>query len=406
MSFTDKALYRTLIANLVHRRDLLRWGAAAAAGLAVPPVLAQTAPPAPEVFPGKEKLISRGSRPLNLETPAALLVQNAITPAGLLFVRCHANVPEVDAARYTLTVSGEVRQPLKLSLKDLKDARRFKPVTVEALLQCAGNGRSFFEPKTSGNQWERGAVGVGHWTGVPLSAILTEANLKPSGRFVVFDGDDVPFGTAADFQKSLPIEKALARGTLLAYELNGKPLPADNGYPLRLVVPGWSGTYWVKWLTAITVQEKPFDGFFMTKAYTVPAAPQPAGKEVPADQQVQITENNVKAIVALPAPGDQLKRGALTTIAGFAWSGGERTIRSVEVSLNGGTSWFQAELENRSQPYTWRMWRYNWLPVSPGPVQILVRATDSSGNLQPMEASWNPKGYMYNAWDRVALTVV
>ena len=205
-------------------------------------------------------------RPQDWETPVALL-NSWITPADVFYVRSHLYTPTVDLETWTLTIDGEVDRPVTLRMTDL---RQMPQVTMPVTLECAGNGRAFFDPPVAGTQWQRGAVGTARWTGIRLSDLLKRAGLKPSGRYVWFDGADTPMGNVPDFVRQLPRVKAVHPDTLLAFEMNGQPLPIANGFPLRVIVPGWEGAYWVKWLTHIQVSDHEQDGFWVQTAYRYP----------------------------------------------------------------------------------------------------------------------------------------
>jgi DMSO/TMAO reductase YedYZ molybdopterin-dependent catalytic subunit len=271
------------------------------------------------------------------------------------------------------------------------------------VLECAGNGRGLYEPSVIGLQWEYGAVGNGRWAGVRLADVLKRAGLKASGREVLFDGADVPVGTMPEFQRTIPVPKALDPDTLLAYEMNGAALPASHGYPLRLVAPGWAGDCWVKWLTKIRVLDKEFDGFFMKTAYRYPKKPVAAGTAVdPADMD-PVTSLRVKSIIATPLDGARVASGPMK-IAGAAWSG-TSPIASVEVSTDGGRNWQRASLEGGRSRYGWRLWRHQWTPPRDGYYTLMARARDASGDSQPFAAEWNPSGYLHNVVHQIGVAV-
>lgn len=377
------------------RAGRLALGAVALGEFPIPPALA-----AGRKIRKDSQLIVRSPDPLDLETPAELL-DSWITPNEMFFVRSHLSTPEVDPATWRLRVEGEVERPLTLTLDDL---RRFERVTEVITLECAGNGRAFHRPRVAGIQWWKGAVGTARWTGLRLADLLQKAGLKKTARHVVFDGADQPMGKVPDFVRSVPIEKCLHPGTLLAYEMNGEPLPVQHGFPLRGIVPGWEGAAWVKWLTRLTVQEREADGFFMTTAYRYPKRPVAPGEAVdPADMQV-LTSLEVKSLITNPrvlswlTPGDQLE------VRGAAWAG-EAEVARVEVSTDQGQTWQSAELTNERAPFAWRRFRYLWKPATAGRYAILSRATDTRGRVQPGVPPWNPSGYLWNAPDRVVIDV-
>jgi len=226
---------------------------------------------------GKRGMVMRSARPLDLEMPIEGF-SDYITPIDRFFVRTHVYTPRVDVGQWRLTVDGEVANTLTLTLDDL---RRMPSVEVVSVLECAGNGRGFYEPSMPGLQWGHGAVGNGRWRGVRLADVLKRAGLKASPKEVLFNGADVPLGTMPDFQRSIPIAKALHPATLLAYEMNGETLPVEHGFPLRVVVPGWAGDSWIKWVTSITVLNREHDGFWMARAYRHPGRAVRPGTAVP-----------------------------------------------------------------------------------------------------------------------------
>ena len=270
--------------------------------------------------------------------------QDWITPVENFFVRCHHYVPDVKLADWKLEVGGKVNQPGAVQFDELK---RLPRTTLIGVLECAGNGRAFYEPHVPGMQWRQGGVGNGRWTGVRLRDVLTKAGLGDNAKYVLFDGADVPIGTMPDFQRTIPIDKAMHEDTLLAFEMNGKPLTADHGFPLRLVVPGWAGDSWVKWVTGIKVLDQEFDGFWMKTAYRHPPKPVAPGTAVPPAEMVPVTDLPLKSVIASPA-ADWIQPQALR-ISGAAWANGVE-ISGVEVSTDGGASWRACKARQRSQP--------------------------------------------------------
>jgi DMSO/TMAO reductase YedYZ molybdopterin-dependent catalytic subunit len=345
------------------------------------------------------RLIVRSRTPQDLETPVGLLT-DWITPNDVFFVRSHLPTPNIDGSTWALTVGGAVERPLTLRLADL---RALPSVTIVATLECAGNGRAFFDPPVAGVQWQRGAVGNARWTGVRLSDVLQRAGVRPTGQFVLLDGGDVPVGTVPDFTRTLPIAKAIHRDTVLAIGMNGVPLPVSHGFPLRAIVPGWEGAYWVKWLTAITVLDTQHDGFFVQTAYRYPRQAVAPGSVVPANEMEPLTGMTVKSLIVTPETGASLPAGRLS-VRGFAWSG-EAEIAGVAVSRDGGTSWQAATLGRDREPYAWRAFEYEWRGAPSGTHIVMSRATDSRGRTQMDLPPWNPSGYLWNAPDRVAVTL-
>jgi DMSO/TMAO reductase YedYZ molybdopterin-dependent catalytic subunit len=354
----------------------------------------------PVAVPGKEKMIVRSDRPLNLEMPIGL-VDSWITPSPLHFVRCHYEVPAVDAEAWRLRVDGDVERPLALSLEELK---RLPAIEEVVTLECAGNGRSFFDPKVPGTQWQRGAVGTARYKGVRLADVLREAGLRPSGKHVLFDGADrPPVPTTPDFVRSIPLDKAMSPETLLAYEMNGEPLPAVHGFPLRAIVPGWIGSANVKWLARVSVLEREHDGHYMVKGYRSPRTPVAPGEKVDPGEMVAVTDLDVKSVIARPADGARVAAGPVR-IAGAAWAG-EAEIERVDVSVDFGRTWQPARLGTDQARFAWRLWDFEWTAKQPGAYLVMSRASDSRGRTQPIAPIWNPNGYLWNVVDQVRVRV-
>lgn len=352
------------------------------------------------VIQGKDRLIVRSGRPLNLEMPIGL-VDSWITPTPLHFVRNHYEVPVVDPNELRLRVEGAVERPLALALDDLK---RLPVIEEVVTLECAGNGRSFFDPKVPGAQWQRGAVGTARYKGARLADVLQRAGISPAGRHVLLDGaDQPPVPTAPDFVRSIPVEKAMAPETLLAYEMNGEPLPAVHGFPLRAIVPGWIGSANVKWLVRVAVLEQPHDGHFMVKGYRFPRSPVAPGEKVdPKDMEV-VTELDVKSVIAQPGDGARIATGSVK-VTGAAWAG-EAEIARVDVSTDFGRTWQPARLGADRARYAWRLWELDWMVRERGAYLLMSRATDSRGRTQPIAPFWNPNGYLWNVVDQVQVRV-
>ena len=343
------------------------------------------------------EMIVRSKRPRDLEMPPAGFV-DFITPVEHFFVRSHVTVPTVDLAAWSLTVNGHVSTPVVFSMGDL---RRMPSSEIVGVLECAGNGRGFYDPPVAGLQWGNGAVGNGRWRGVRLMDVLERAGVKPGAVEVLFDGADVPIGTMADFQRSMPIRKALHPGTILAYEMNGEVLPAKHGFPLRAVVPGWAGDSWVKWITGVTVANEESKGFWMKNAYLHPGKPVAPGSVIAADAMSPVTSLRVKSAIAIPSDGSTVETGKSTVVRGAAWTGDGDRITGVDVSVDQGRTWKSARLTGQLTDFGWRLWDFPWTPSDERHYTVLSRARSSSGDIQPLVQEWNPSGYLWNVVARV-----
>lgn len=348
-------------------------------------------------------LIARVTRPFDAETPVGEFT-SWLTPNERFFVRSHFGPPGAETVRpegWRLTVRGLVKEGLSLSFQDL---RRLEEVTLAVVLQCSGNGRAHHRPKVPGVQWERGAVGNAQWTGVRLRDVLQRAGLKPQGLHVEFQGADrPPLTTVPLFTRSIPLAKALHPDTLLAYEMNGRPLPLLHGAPLRVITPGWMAESCMKWLTEITVRAEESPGYYMQQAYRTPDTSIQLGSGLPGTAMVPVERMPVKSLIAVPAEGETLRVGPVT-IQGVAWAG-ETPVAVVEVSCDDGRTWEQARLIGDEQPYAWRQWQFVWQARKAGPTALLCRATDAHGEQQPPVSAWNPGGFLWNGWDRLPVTV-
>jgi sulfite dehydrogenase len=358
-------------------------------------------------YPQKRPLILLTARPPQLETPFGVFNDGVLTPNDAFFVRYHwSGVPtSIDAQSYRLRVGGNVNTPLELSLTDLKQLA--DGVDVVAVNQCSGNSRGFFTPRVNGGQLANGAMGNARWTGVPLRKVLDKAGVKAGSVQVAFNGlDKPPVGDGPDFIKSLDIDHALDGEVMLAWQMNGADLPLLNGFPLRLVVPGYYGTYWVKHLSDITVMDKVFDGFWMSAAYRIPdnacACTEP-GKA--PTKTIPINRYNVRSFVTSLADGAQLKSGRRTVVRGIAFDGGYG-VTEVAFSADGGKNWQAAQLGKDLGRYSFREWSAAFTPKQKGRHQLLVRATNRIGQTQPSNALWNPAGYMRNAVESVIVVAV
>jgi DMSO/TMAO reductase YedYZ molybdopterin-dependent catalytic subunit len=352
------------------------------------------------LVPGKEKLIIRSLRFYDLETPVNLL-DSWITPVNLFFVRNHMSEPaEFDADTYRLKVSGEVEYPLALTLAEL---RKMTPATVTNTLECAGNGRAFYTPHVPGVQWQRGAVGNARWTGPRMKDLLDRAGVKSTAKFVAFFGLDEPPEKVPKFVRGIPVEKAMDPDTLLAMQMNGAPLTKHHGYPVRALTPGWIGAASCKWLAEIRVLDKEYEGNFMNPGYRMPVQPVPPGGAVTGETR-PVTRLGVKSLITRPSDGTKVKVGAPVQLSGVAWAG-EADVTKVEVSDDGGKTWQAAQLGKDHAKYAWRLWQYAWKPAKAGEYAVMVRASDSTGRVQPDNPGWNPSGYLWNGIERVKIHV-
>jgi len=358
------------------------------------------------VLPEKKPLIRRSIRPPNYETLLKDLVPD-ITPNEVFFVRYHlSRIPRVDAALWRLEVSGaSAQRPLSLSLADLKSG--FEHVTVTAVNQGSGFRRGLCSPRVPGVQWGSGAIGNALWGGVRLRDVLQRAGVGADALEVVYRGADGPalMGTP-EFVKSLPVERALDEHTLIALEMNGAPLPHWNGAPARLVVPGWTGTYWMKHLTQLRIEPKPFDGFWMKGAYRLPTGAFPGERFVSQEtkENTPITEILVDSLITGPVPGAHLRRGQQVILAGKAWDGGSG-IEAVEVSLDGRQSWRPATFGRDLGRFAWRSFHLPLDTAKAGPMQVSVRARSRNGSVQPEKLTFNAAGYHDNRVQSVSLVV-
>ena len=355
-------------------------------------------------FPEKTDLILLTDRPPQLETPIKYF-QIDLTPNEAFFVRWHlAGIPfSVDTKTFRLAVHGQVNSELSLSLDDLKS--QFEPVSIVAVNQCSGNSRSLFDPRVPGGQWGNGAVGNAKWTGVRLADLLQKAGVKDGAVDVSFQGLDRPvLPQTPAFVKSLSYKKAMEPEVLVAYAMNDQPLPMLNGFPIRLVVPGWFATYWVKSLNDITVLADPFTGFWMAKAYRI--ANNEHASESPtklATDTVPINSMTVRSLIVFPEAGEHISFGQPYEIQGVAIDSG-KGMNKVEVSVDGGGNWTEAKLDPEIGKYSWRRFRYRWTPAGPGTVRIMARATNAAGQTQET-SQWNRSGYARDVIEHVDVNV-
>jgi DMSO/TMAO reductase YedYZ molybdopterin-dependent catalytic subunit len=356
-------------------------------------------------FPQKGALILQRTRPPLLETPMEVFDQSVLTPNDKFYVRWHwSNIPtSVDVNSFRLAVRGQVNQSLSLSLDDLMS---FPRVELVAINQCSGNSRGYFQPRVPGAQWSHGAMGNARWTGVRLKDVLDRAGVKAGAVQVQFNGMDEPVvPDAPDFMKSLDIDHARDGEVMLAFGMNGEPLPLLNGFPLRLIVPGWYSTYWVKMLNDVEVLEQPDTNFWMKTAYTIPDTPyanvqpgQTGFKSVP------ISRMGPRSFITNIKSGDSLQAGAATLVRGIAF-GGDTGVSRVDFSSDGGKSWQQAQLGKDEGKYSFRQWQLRFAPPERGSSVLMVRCTNSSGETQPDSPNWNPSGFMRNVIEQTRVVV-
>jgi DMSO/TMAO reductase YedYZ molybdopterin-dependent catalytic subunit len=352
-------------------------------------------------LPGKRPLIRLSHRPPNYETPVSYF-DGPLTANDAFFVRYHlADIPEIDPVKWRLTISGGAA-PLLLSLEDLK---AFPAAELVAVCQCAGDRRGLSDPHVAGVEWGNGAMGCARWKGARLKDVLAKAGVPAAAVEVVIDGADRPVvDKTPDFVKSLPLAKAMDENTLLAYEMNGESLPHFNGAPVRVIVPGWVGTYWVKHVVDIRFSDKPFDGFWMQKAYRLPVGRFPGIDRFLSQENattIPITDMMVNSQIVSPAPGAATP-GRLS-VTGLAWDSG-RGIDRVDVSTDSGASWRAAALGEDLGRFAFRTFRFE-VEATPGPLTILSRASNKAGQSQIAKPIWNPAGYHHNAYSSVSVTV-
>jgi DMSO/TMAO reductase YedYZ molybdopterin-dependent catalytic subunit len=373
------------------RRDFLYGAAALPLAAAGPRLFAADGP----------ALIVREEDPQNLESPFAAL-KDFYTPNDLFYIRSHFAAPKLDVKTWRLRVEGAVETPLELTLDDL---RKLPAAELPATLECAGNGRSFLEPKAKGVQWGLGAVSTAKWVGAPLAAVLKRAGLRAKAVEVVLEGADrgelknepKPAGPQP-FARGLPVEKALRAEVLLAYQMNGEALPAAHGHPLRAVVGGWYGVASVKWLSRIVVADRPFHGCFQTTDYTIWETRDGLPSLTP------VAGVDVKASIARPAAGQKLPGGKEVGVFGAAWAG-EAEVVKVEVSSDGGKSWADARLLGDAVPFCWRLWEHVWKPPARGKYTLMARATDKQGRKQATQRDPDRRNYMISHVMPVEVTV-
>ena len=389
------------------RRTMLR-GSVATISAALCPIAAGQVPlPA---IPGKPGLKVLSERPINAETPAHLL-DDAVTPAERMFVRNNGIPPDtrdIDPLDWTLELAGEACEtPMRLTLRELKE--RFEHVTLQLQVECGGNGRSEFHPPARGNQWTTGAVACPRWTGVRLKDVLDYCGITGDAVYVAYEAADTHLSgdpAKQPISRGVPMHKALEAETLIAWAMNGEPLPPLHGYPLRLVAGGWPGSVSGKWLKRILIRDRVHDGPKMGgQSYRVPCDPVAPGATV-ADEDMCIIESMpVKSLITHPRSGNRHERDKRIAVRGHAWAG-DLGVASVFTSVDFGATWQGADLEEPANRLAWQHWSTAIAIPTPGYYEIWARALDENGRSQPVVLpGWNPRGYLNNACHRIALAV-
>jgi DMSO/TMAO reductase YedYZ molybdopterin-dependent catalytic subunit len=407
-----------MVASRATRRQVLRQIGAAGVVLAGGPVWAETTvdlplPGGPQQraittgFPQKGAMILQRTRPPLLETPFSVFDRSLFTPNEQFYVRWHwADIPtEIDVATFRLQVRGQVARPQAFTLDEIVNG--LPRVELVAVNQCSGNSRGYFQPRVPGGEWSNGAMGNARWTGCRLKDLLDRAGVRPGALQVRFNGMDGPVvPDAPDFMKSLAIDHARDGEVMIAYAMNGEPLPLLNGFPLRLVVPGWYATYWVKMLNDIEVLDHPDENFWTKNAYLIPDTPHASIK--PGETGVKMVPINrmvPRSFVTNLAPGARLKAGAPTLLRGIAL-GGDTGVARIDVSADHGKNWHPATLGPDQGKYGFRRWQTKLVLPQPGSYVLMVRCTNSSGVAQPAEPNWNPAGFMRNVIESTPVTAV
>ena len=381
----------------------------------MPVARAQEQAPSPasgavEGMEGKEGLTVLSDRPLAAETPVTLL-DDDVTPIPRHFIRNNGLLPERarsrDASSWTLTVDGEVDSPLTLRLEELQS--RYPRREASLVIECAGNGRAGYQPPATGNQWTLGAVGCSRYAGIRLKDVLNDAGLKSSAVFVAYYGEDPSLTgdpNEVPISRGVGLDKALDDQTLLVWEMNGEPLPPQHGFPLRLIAPGWPGSACGKWIRRLWVRDRVHDGPKMTgESYRMPEHPVAPGTSVPESEMKIIEAMPVKSIITSPATGTTIELGQPLRLRGHAWCG-DGLVEALHVSFNFGATWVEASLEPPPNPFAWQRWAISLALPDRGYYEIWARATDSQGRQQSMVIpGWNPRGYLNNAMQRIAVRV-
>jgi DMSO/TMAO reductase YedYZ molybdopterin-dependent catalytic subunit len=353
-------------------------------------------------FPEKREMILLRTRPPLLETPFEVFDKGVFTPNDQFFVRWHLpGIPTaIDVSTFRLRVDGHVRKPTEFTLKEVQ--QEFDPIEFAAVNQCSGNGRGFFSPRVPGGEWGNGAMGNAAWTGIPLKALLDRVGVLPGAVQMRFNGLDI--GEVPEtpiFKKSLAIDQAMDGQVMVAYGMNGTQLPMLNGFPLRLVVPGWYSTYWVKMLSHIEVLDKPDDNYWMRTAYLIPDTP--GATMAPADKNVRMVPINrmtPRSFITNPRGDSATRVGVRTEVRGIAF-GGDTGLKEVAFSADGGTTWQTSTLGKDHGPYSFRQWRTSFVPRQAGTYTLMARATNRNDVTQTAKPIWNPSGFMRSVIEQI-----
>ncbi len=406
----------SLVRDALSRRSVLRQAGAAGLATLAAPAWAQTMidlglpggpgdRPIATDFPQKGAMVLQRTRPPMLETPFEVFDHGVFTPNDRFFVRWHwSAIPtSVDVDTFRLAVRGHVDKPLSLSLKELMALPRIEYAAVD---QCSGNSRGFFQPRVAGGEWGNGGMGNARWTGVRLKDVLDRAGVKPGAVQVRFAGlDNPPVADGPKFIKSLAVDHARDGEVMIAFAMNGQPLPLLNGFPLRLVVPGWYATYWMKMLNDIEVLDAPDTNFWMKTAYLIPDNPRADMRPGQADVKfVPINRLNPRSFVTNLKGGETLPAGKPASVRGIAF-GGDTGVKQVDFSADGGQTWHAARLGKDEGKYSFRRWETRFTPKAKGALVLMVRCTNSKGEVQPAAANWNPSGFMRNIIESTPVTV-
>ena len=335
-------------------------------------------------------------RPFNAETPF-LALNNIHTPTDLFYVRNHFDIPTIDSDQFNLRIDGAAANPLEITLDQLRD---YPERSLTIVMECAGNGRASMRPVINGTPWNLGAISQAKFTGTALHHILESANISTDTKEIRFTGADqglLRSGNTEHYVRSLPLEIAMHHDTILAWQMNDEPLSSQHGYPLRLVVPGWYGMASVKWLREITALTQPFKGFFQSQEYVYDGEP-----GIP--DQTPVTNMRVRSLIIEPEPESRIRNFEFH-LAGIAWTG-NGTVKMVELRFDGGDDWVDAEIKSSSSQYGLVRWEHEWRPEQTGNYTIIARATDSTGDVQPLEPRWNKGGYGNNSAHQIKISFV